>query len=114
MYVRYCSSVGIFLSARSARSLRTMTTVTPEGPRFFCAPAKIRPNFFTSMGREAMSEDMSAASGTSPVSGMAVHCVPSIVLLVQMCRYEASDENLISSGRGRRGNFFHFLGAGVV
>ena len=59
--------------------------VTPEGPRFFCAPAKMRPNFFTSMEREAMSEDMSATSGVAPVSGREVHCVPSMVLLVQMC-----------------------------
>ena len=60
-----------------------MTTVTPAAPRFFCAPAKMRPNFFTSVGSEAMSEDMSATSGMSRVSGMAVHCVPSMVLLVQ-------------------------------
>src|ERR1700687_5626903 len=73
---------GRFLSARSAKSFRTMTTVTPLGPRFFCAPAKISPNLDTSMGREAMSEDMSATSGAG-LAGSEWYCVPSMVLLVQ-------------------------------
>src|SRR3989442_7698998 len=55
MCVRYCSSVGRFLSARSASSRRRTTTVTPAGPRFFCAPAKIKPNRETSTARERMS-----------------------------------------------------------
>src|SRR6202166_2207097 len=63
MCVRYCKRVGRFLSARSARSLRTMTMVVPLGPRFFCAPAKMGPIFFASVGRGAMSEDMSATRG---------------------------------------------------
>src|SRR2546423_3104684 len=91
-----------------------ITTVTPEGPRFFCAPAKMTPYFFTSTGREAMSEDISATSGTAPVSGSAVHCVPSIVLLVQRWTYEASGENLISSRRGRRANFSGSVEAAIL
>src|SRR5260370_36935084 len=88
-----------------------MTTVTPEGPKFFWAPAKMRPNLFTSTGRQAVSEDMSATNGTlcgseplsGPVSGIAVHCVPSIVLLVEMWTQEAARQNFISSrGGGRR------------
>src|SRR5580704_6651808 len=82
--VRYCSSVGRFLSARSARSLRTITTVTPLGPRFFCAPAKINPNLETSTGREQISEDISATNGASACGseddGSAWYCVPSMVL----------------------------------
>src|ERR1700722_4394474 len=93
MCVRYCSTVGKFLSARSAKSFRTITTVAPEGPRFFCAPAKMQPNLFTSIGFDKMSEDMSATSGTPPVSGMVLHCEPSIVLFVHMCTYEASADS---------------------
>ncbi len=61
-----------------------ITTVAPDGPRFFCAPAKIRPNFLISTGFEAMSDDMSATKGTLPVLGMKFHCVPSIVLFVHI------------------------------
>src|ERR1700734_1250104 len=84
MCVRYCSTVGRFLSARSARSFRTITTVAPDGPRFFCAPAKIQPKRFTSTGRDKISDDMSATNGVLPVSGIDFHCEPSIVLLVHM------------------------------
>src|SRR3974390_2024827 len=96
MCVRYCNTVGRFLSARSARSFRTITSVTPEGPRFFCAPAKSIPYLVTSIGREAMSDDMSATIGAAD-AGIEFHCVPSIVLLVHMCVYEASAESFISS-----------------
>src|SRR5437867_7599892 len=96
--VRYCNIVGRSERPRSARSLRMITSVTPDGPRFFCAPAKIIPYFATSMGREAMSEDMSATMGAVE-AGVSCHCVPSMVLLVHRCVYEASAESLISSGR---------------
>ena len=39
-----------------------ITVVTPEGPIFFCAPAKIIPNLLTSMGLERISDDMSLTS----------------------------------------------------
>jgi len=55
-----------------------------------------------------MSEDISATSGTFAVSGSAVHCVPSMVLLVQNVDVEASARIFISSRRGRRGKPFRF------
>ena len=52
-----------------------------------------------------MSEDISATSGTSPVSGIALNCVPSIVLFVHMYTYEAFASSLISLCFGTRVNF---------
>ena len=62
--------------ARPVRSRRTMVRAKPAGPMFFCAPAKMTPNLLTSYGSESMFEDMSATSGTFPVSGMEVNLVP--------------------------------------
>ena len=45
-----------------------------------------------------MSEDMSVASGTSPVSGYSCHCVPKIVLFEVMCTYGASGFKVKSLG----------------
>ena len=74
---------GVMGSSLPARSSRMMTMVRPAGARFFWAPAKITPYLLTSMGRERMSEDMSQARGTLPVSGTYCHWVPSMVLLEQ-------------------------------
>jgi hypothetical protein len=52
-------------SALPSRSSRTMTMVTPAGPMFFCAPAKITPYLATSITRDRMCEDMSATSTRS-------------------------------------------------
>ena len=59
-----------------------ITSVTPAGPRFFCAPAKIMPNLLTSTTHDMISLDMSAISGTLPASGKKWYSVPSIVLLL--------------------------------
>ena len=61
--------VGVISIGSPMRSSRIMTTVTPAGPMFFCAPAKSRPNFETSIGSERMQEEISATRGTEPVSG---------------------------------------------
>src|SRR3954464_10876891 len=71
------------------RSSRTMTIVRPEGPMFFGAPAEMRPYFETSMARDMMLDDMSATSGTLPVSGVQWNSTPPMVSLEQMCTYEA-------------------------
>ncbi len=56
----------------STRSLRMITTVTPEGPRFFW-PRQDQPEVLHIDWPERISDDMSATSGTGPVSGMVVH-----------------------------------------
>jgi hypothetical protein len=43
------------------------------------------PYFETSTGRERMSLDMSATSGTAPTSGVWGYCTPSMVSFEQMC-----------------------------
>lgn len=74
------------MSARpfSTRSFLMMTKVTPEGPMFFWAPAKMMPNLLMSRGRARMSEDMSATKGTFPVSGKWGNWVPKMVLFEVM------------------------------
>ncbi|RNA33532.1 hypothetical protein BpHYR1_050320 [Brachionus plicatilis] len=42
-----------------------MTRVTPEGPKFFCAPAKISPYLLTSICLENKFEEQSATSNFS-------------------------------------------------
>ena len=77
---------------RASRSSRMMTSVTPEGPRFFCAPEYISPKRLTSTGPLNTSEEVSATSGTSPTSGRIFHWVPSIVLLLVMWAYADPDD----------------------
>ena len=67
---------GVMGSSCPARARSTIATVSPAGAIFFCAPAKITPYFDTSTGRERMSDDISHASGTPPVSGTYCHSVP--------------------------------------
>ena len=74
-WVLYLSMVGTCAGTRSSRSSRMMTTVTPAGPMFFWAPAKISPKRLTSTGRLRMSELMSAMSRAS-LFGMAGYWVP--------------------------------------
>ena len=72
-WVLYASIVGVpgrQFSGSGIRSSRIMTRVTPAGARFFCAPAKSRPNFETSRGSLRTHDEMSATRGMSPVSGM--------------------------------------------
>jgi hypothetical protein len=47
------------------------------------------PNFATSSGRDRMCDDMSATSGTPPVSGVQWYSTPPIVSLVHTCTYAA-------------------------
>ena len=68
--------VGVPACGSPIRSSRMMTIVRPAGATFFCAPAYRRPNFETSIGRLRMQEEMSATSGTSPVSGSVWNTVP--------------------------------------
>ena len=82
-WVLYCNMIGVplrtvlFSSLLSViKDLRMITTVTPAGPIFFCAPAKIKPYRFTSQGSDKMQEDISATKGTLPVSGSSVKRVP--------------------------------------
>jgi len=46
-----------------------ITIVTPAGPIFFCAPAKMIPYLLTSYASDRIHEDMSATTGVSPGSG---------------------------------------------
>ncbi len=61
-----------------------ITRVTPDGPRFFWAPAYTTPKFAMSIGRLKMSDDASLTSGASPAAGRRCHWVPSIVLFEVM------------------------------
>src|SRR5471032_126909 len=83
-------------SALPSKSSRTMTMVTPAGPMFFCAPAKITPYCDTSTTRDRMCDDMSATIGVdanSPPNAAGTRAksnsTPSMVSLVHMCRYAA-------------------------
>ncbi len=49
----------------------------------------MRPYLDTSTGFERMLLDMSATSGTSPVSGVQWYSTPPMVSLLQMCTYAA-------------------------
>ena len=53
-----------------------ITIVTPEHPRFFCAPAYINPNLDTSTRRVKIFEDMSATRSLSPTSGTSGNSTP--------------------------------------
>ena len=55
-----------------------LVVVTPEGPMFFCAPAKIKPNLEISKGLDKISEDISAIryERESSKLGNEAHCVP--------------------------------------
>src|SRR5260370_27263499 len=61
-----------------------------------------------------MSDDIYEDSVAAPLSGIVCHCVPSIVLFVHMCTYEASGDSLISSLRGKRANFSASVDAATV
>ena len=74
--VLYMNIVGVFSCGSPMRSSRMMTMVRPAGATFFCAPAYKTPNLETSIGRLKMQEEMSATSGTLPVSGSAWNTVP--------------------------------------
>src|SRR5687767_4803775 len=78
-----------------------ITSVTPAGPAFFCAPAKISPYRATSIGALKTSDEASLTIGAW-VEGSAFHWVPSIVLFDVTCTYAGSAENCNSCGVGMR------------
>ena len=61
-----------------------MTTVTPAGPTFFWAQAKMMPYFSTGIGRQRISDEQSQTSGVSPTSGSFGYWTPWIVSFEQI------------------------------
>jgi hypothetical protein len=82
--------VGHSLIAFPIKSSRIITRVTPAGPKFFCAPANIRPYFDILIGFENKFDEQSAQIGMSPAFSLissrilSLNSTPSIVSLSQI------------------------------